>query len=88
MKPAATEEIRAVLADPAAADAFSRVAELIREQTDVTPLELLAKVVLETNDNDVADAIFTSYDRFLGVLADRDSRMKLEAASAIRSRVS
>ena len=34
MKPAAIEEIRAVLADPAAADAFSRVAELIRGALD------------------------------------------------------
>ena len=57
---------------------YLRLAELIRSQTDVMPLELLARVVLETDDNDIADAIFTSYDRFLGVLADRDSRMKLE----------
>ncbi len=34
MKPAAIEEIRAVLTDPAAADAFSRVAELIRGARD------------------------------------------------------
>lgn len=57
---------------------YLRLAELIRSQTDVAPLELLARVVLETDDDDIADAIFTSYDRFLGVLADGDSRMRLE----------
>jgi hypothetical protein len=55
------------------------LAELIRRQTDVTPLELLARVVLQTGDNDLADAIFSSYDQFLQVLADPDAREKLEA---------
>jgi hypothetical protein len=54
------------------------VTELIRAQTDVPPLELLARVVLES-ENDVADAIFSSYDQFLRVLADPDARKKLEA---------
>lgn len=54
------------------------IADLIRTQTDVAPLELLARVVLETGDNDVADAIFSSYDHFLGVLADADARKRLE----------
>ena len=58
---------------------YLRLAELIRELTDVTPLDLLARVVLETEDNDIADAIFTSYDQFLAVLADNEARMKLEA---------
>jgi hypothetical protein len=55
------------------------LADLIRTQTDLAPLELLARVVLETGDNEVADAIFSSYDHFLGVLADADERQKLEA---------
>ncbi len=58
---------------------FLMLADLIRTQTDVTPLELLARVVLETGDNEVADAIFSSYDHFLEVLADADARKKLEA---------
>lgn len=58
---------------------YLRLAELIRELTDVTPLELLARVVLETKNNDIGDAIFTSYDRFLAVLADNEARMRLEA---------
>ncbi len=36
MKPAAIEEIRAVLADPAAEDTFSRVADPIRGARDYT----------------------------------------------------
>lgn len=55
------------------------LAELIRKQTDVPPLELLARVVLECGDDRLADAIFTSYDAFLQVLADDDARSKLEA---------
>lgn len=58
---------------------FLMLAELIRSQTDVAPLELLARVVLETGDRDVADAIFSSYDQFLSVLADADAREQLEA---------
>jgi len=42
-------------------------------------VELLARVVLEAGDNDVANAIFSSYDEFLHVLADADARKKLEA---------
>ena len=58
---------------------FSRLAELIRAQTDVSPLELLARAVLQSENDSVADAIFSSYDRFLKVLSDPDARMKLEA---------
>jgi predicted nucleotidyltransferase len=58
---------------------FSRLAELIRAQTDVPPLELLARAVLQSEDDSVADAIFSSYDHFLKVLSDPDARMKLEA---------
>lgn len=55
------------------------LAELIRKQTDVAPLELVARVVLEYDDDDIARAIFTSYDAFVQVLADPESRKKLEA---------
>jgi len=55
------------------------VADLIRTQTDVPPLELLARVVLESDDKSVADSIFSSYDQFLSVLADPEARAKLEA---------
>ena len=54
------------------------LAELIRTQTDVPPLELLARVVLDAGDDVVADAIFSSYDQFLGVLADSEARKRLE----------
>jgi hypothetical protein len=40
---------------------------------------LLARVVLEAGDNEIADDIFLSYDQFLHALADPDARTKLEA---------
>jgi hypothetical protein len=55
------------------------LSELIRTYTEVPPLELLARVVLETDDDDVADAIFSSYNQFLTILADPYSRERLEA---------
>ena len=58
---------------------FLMLADLIRTQTDVPPLELLARVVLDCNDDALADEIFTSYDQFLGVLADPGARARLEA---------
>jgi hypothetical protein len=58
---------------------YLMLADLIRNQTDVPPLELLARVVLEAGDDDVANDIFSSYDRFLNVLADSEARAKLEA---------
>ncbi|HEV7919466.1 MAG TPA: nucleotidyltransferase domain-containing protein [Thermoanaerobaculia bacterium] len=53
--------------------------DLIQAQTDIAPLELLAHVVLQAGDDDVADQIFSSYDHFLAVLADAEAREKLEA---------
>jgi len=58
---------------------YLMLADLIRSQTDVPPLELLARVVVEAGDDDVANDIFPSYDRFLDVLADGEARAKLEA---------
>lgn len=62
---------------------FLMLADLIRTQTDIVPLELLARVVLEAGDNEaaneVADAVFSSYDHFLDVLANPDARKKLGA---------
>ena len=58
---------------------FLRLAELIRAQTDVTPLELLARAVLQSEDDSVGDAIFSSYDHFLKVLSDPETRRNLEA---------
>jgi hypothetical protein len=55
------------------------LAELIREQSDVAPLELLARVVLQAGDDAVGEDIFSSYDRFLSVLADPEARKQLES---------
>jgi hypothetical protein len=57
---------------------FLLLAGLIGSLTDVTPLELLARVVLDCDDQELADAIFSSYDQFLGLLADPASRKALE----------
>lgn len=58
---------------------FRLLAEHIRVQTDVPPLELLARVVEQAGDDAIADEIFTSYDHFLEVLSNPDSRKKLKA---------
>ena len=57
---------------------FRLLAELIREQTEVTPLELLAKVSLDV-DPPVGDLIFSAYDEFLAALANPEIRTKLES---------
>jgi len=56
---------------------FLALANLIGSLTDVTPLELLARVAMECDDG-LAKAIFSSYDQFLSVLADPASRKALE----------
>ena len=58
---------------------YRLLAERIREQTDVAPLELLARVVLEVGDDSIADRIFSAYDEFLAALADPEKRKALEA---------
>jgi predicted nucleotidyltransferase len=57
---------------------FLTLANHIGTLTEVAPLELLARVVLQCGDDGLAMAIFTSYDRFLSVLADPGSREALE----------
>jgi hypothetical protein len=57
---------------------FLLLAGLLGSLTDVSPLELLARVVLECDDNALAEAVFSSYDHFLGVLAEPASRKALE----------
>jgi hypothetical protein len=54
--------------------------DLIREQTEVTPLELLARVAsAEGVKEDTAREIFDAYDEFLGALADPERRQQLES---------
>lgn len=57
---------------------FLALANHIGTLTEVAPLELLARVVLECGDDELAVAIFSSYDEFLSVLADPASRKALE----------
>jgi hypothetical protein len=57
---------------------FLALANHIGTLSDVAPMELLARVVLECDDRQLADAIFTSYNQFLSVLADPASRDALE----------
>lgn len=57
---------------------YLMLADLIRNQTDVPPLELLARVVLDAGDNEVANDIFSSYDAFLQVLGNSEARAGLE----------
>jgi predicted nucleotidyltransferase len=57
---------------------FLALANHIGTLTEVAPLELLARVVLECGDDKLADTIFSSYNQFLSVLADPVSREALE----------
>lgn len=57
---------------------FLLLAELIREQTEVTPLELLARVTLDVAPA-IGDEIFSAYDEFLAALADPEARSRLES---------
>jgi hypothetical protein len=71
----ATESLRSVEKDD---EYFVLLADLIREQTEVTPLELLARVSLDVTP-EIGDAIFSSYDEFLAALADPIARKRLES---------
>lgn len=55
-----------------------RLSDLIREQTDVSPLDLLARSVLETGNAALARQIFSAYDEFLSVMIDPAARQALE----------
>lgn len=56
-----------------------RLLELIREQSEVTPLELLARVAShESVTPETAGRIFGAYDEFLAALADPKTRDHLE----------
>jgi hypothetical protein len=70
-----TESLRGVERDD---EYYVLLAELIREQTEVTPLEQLARLSLDVAP-EIGDAIFTSYDEFLAALADPAARKNLES---------
>ncbi|MEM9454574.1 MAG: DUF294 nucleotidyltransferase-like domain-containing protein [Myxococcota bacterium] len=56
------------------------LSELIREQTEVTPLELLARVVRQPGVKaQTAKRIFGAYDQFLGALSDPEFRRRLDS---------
>jgi hypothetical protein len=61
----------------------SVLTEYVERQLRTTPLDLVAKACLELNTKpETARSIFGSYDRFLGILDDREKRAELEEASA------
>lgn len=57
---------------------FTLLAEFIRQQADVAPLELLARVALQIDSPATVSKIFSSYDFFLGRLSDSEVRQRLE----------
>ncbi|HEX7807987.1 MAG TPA: DUF294 nucleotidyltransferase-like domain-containing protein [Thermoanaerobaculia bacterium] len=71
----ATDELNRTKSDE---EYLHGLAELIRKQTDEAPLELVARVALECEDDSVATDIFGSYDRFLEVLSDPVGRKHLD----------
>ncbi|MEX1367966.1 MAG: nucleotidyltransferase domain-containing protein [Nannocystaceae bacterium] len=56
------------------------LSEIIREQTDVSPLELLARVVRHPEvQPETAVRIFGAYDQFIAALSDPGCRRRLES---------
>jgi predicted nucleotidyltransferase len=55
-----------------------RLSNLIGQQTAVAPLDLLARAVLEIDDDSIARRIFSSYDVFLAAITDPANRKALE----------
>lgn len=54
------------------------LSNLIREQTEITPLDLLARVAAHSSvDEETARAIFSAYNDFLEVMSDPDKRKRL-----------
>lgn len=58
---------------------YLALSELIREQTEIAPLELLARVVNQQKNDKTALEIFSSYNDFLEVLSDETKREALES---------
>lgn len=58
---------------------FRLLADLIREQTEVTPLELLARILCHPDVKpETAKTIFSTYDTFLAALSDPATRKHLD----------
>lgn len=58
-------------------EAASRLAAHVLEQTRVTPIDLLARMLLERTDLSLAGDLIGSYDEFLAVLTDPERREHL-----------
>jgi hypothetical protein len=71
-----TDQVRATTDED---EYYRLLAQLIGQQTDVSPLDLLARVVREVGDVAIADDIFSSYNHFLATLADPAARASLES---------
>jgi len=66
---------------------LKHLANHILDCTNSTPLDILASTVQNSGTNDeVATALFSSYDEFLGTLADKSARAELKAMSPQDSR--
>jgi len=64
-------------------DFYRLLADLIRQQTDFIPLDLLAKVALhESVDEQTSQDLFGSYDTFLRVLGDKRKHLDALAFDA------
>lgn len=57
--------------------AAERLAAHVLEQTRVTPIDLLSRILLETPDPSLAVGIMDAYDHFISVLADEERRSAL-----------
>jgi hypothetical protein len=72
------------------ANQSARLATFIRDRLDQPPLESVASFLLRMQQDEIAHKLLGSYDQFLGILLDPDSRNELESLKlddALDSRV-
>lgn len=60
------------------AESLHELTDHIRAQTDVAPLELLARAVSQHASDETASGIFTSYNSFLEMMGNEEMRKELE----------
>ena len=56
------------------AEYYFERAEALRQLSEITPLDLLARVVLQQPNDATAQAMFSSYNEFLLTLSDPEKR--------------
>ena len=59
--------------------------DILYKYTKKTPLEIIAEVVYDYAQEDIAKQIFDAYDAFLGILDNKEDRKELEELAPNKS---